>query len=283
MSIRLYPCLWFDNQARDAAAFYCSILENSRITSDTPPVVTVELNGHRFMLLNGGPRFKPNPSISFFITCSTEEELREKWARLSEGGTVMMPVNNYPWAPLYGWCMDRYGVNWQLMTGGTMGEKMIVPALMFTMGNSGKAEEAITLYTSVFPGSSVKALHRYQPGEYDVVGYIKHGQFFLGNQLFVAMDSSGPHPFTFSEGVSLVAECDTQEEIDACWNALTAGGGEESRCGWLKDPYGVSWQVIPAQLGVWMQHAETAQRIMPLLLGMNKIDTGALENAVNNG
>lgn len=274
----IYPCLWFDNNAREAAGFYTGIFEEAAILADTPMVVTLRILGKKFMLLNGGPAYKINPSVSFFVVCRSEAEINEKWARLTEGGTVMMPLNKYPWSERYGWCMDRYGVNWQLMTGGTMGDAAIVPALMFTMGNSGKAEEAINFYTSLFPHSSIKALHRYEPGEYDVVGHIKHGQFYLDGQLFVAMDSSGPHPFTFNEGVSFVVECDTQEQIDHYWDRFTREGAE-SRCGWCRDKYGVSWQVIPAALGTWMNDPERTPRVVPVLMGMNKLDMAALQQA----
>ena len=274
----IYPCLWFDNNAREAAGFYTGIFEDAAVMADTPMVVTLRILGNKFMLLNGGPQYKINPSVSFFVVCRTDEETNGKWARLTEGGTVMMPLDKYPWSERYGWCTDKYGVNWQLMTSSNMGEDRIFPALMFTGENSGKAGEAIRFYTSLFPGSSVKTLHRYLPGEGDVEGYIKHGQFYLGEKLFVAMDSSGPHAFRFSEGVSFVVECETQEELDHYWNSLTKDGSE-SRCGWCKDKFGVSWQVIPAALGTWMNDPERTSRVVPVLLQMNKLDIAILKKA----
>ena len=103
------------------------------------------------MGLNGGPKFKINYSVSFFVNCNSPEEVEEKWKQLTEGGSVMMPLNSYPWSPKYGWCQDKFGVNWQLMTGGTLGDEKIVPSLMFTNEHSGKTEEAINFYTTVFP------------------------------------------------------------------------------------------------------------------------------------
>ena len=281
MNNKVYPCLWFDRNGKQAAELYCEVFTGGNILADTGLVQLFEIAGKKFMALNGGPHFKINPSISFFLSCQSKEELDEKWKKLSEGGMVMMPLNKYPWSEYYGWCQDRFGVNWQLMMGGTMGEESIVPCLMFTGEKSGKAEEAIERYISVFKNASVKALHRYEENEPDVTGYIKHGQFFLEGQLFTAMDSSGPHPFGFNEGLSFVVDCDGQEEVDYYWSQLTANGGTESRCGWLKDPFGISWQIVPQQLPRFMSDPdkEKAGRVMQAMLKMNKIIIADLQDA----
>jgi len=125
----------------------------------------------------------------------------------------------------------------------------------------------------------VKLIARYEPGEPDVTGTIKHAQFKLNEQLFMAMDSSMPHAFTFNEGISFVVTCDSQDEIDYFWNKLTEGG-EESMCGWLKDKYGVSWQIVPAILGDLMTGSpDKANRVMQALLQMKKLDIAKLVNA----
>ena len=141
MTNQIYPCLWFDGQAKVAADFYCSIFKNSKITTDTPMVVNFELNGKKFMGLNGGPMFK------------------------------------------------------------------------------------------------------------------------------------------FNEAVSMVVECETQEEIDNYWNKLTADGGQESQCGWLKDKFGFSWQIIPAIIGKLMTDPEKGSGAMQELMKMKKIDIAKLVNA----
>jgi predicted 3-demethylubiquinone-9 3-methyltransferase (glyoxalase superfamily) len=141
MTNQIYPCLWFDGQAQEAAAFYCSVFKNSKITADNGMVVTFDLNGTRFMGLNGGPQFK------------------------------------------------------------------------------------------------------------------------------------------FNEAVSFVVDCETQEEIDHYWTALTADGGVESQCGWLKDKYGVSWQIVPTILGKLLSDPTKAERVMQAFMQMKKFDIAALENA----
>jgi|SRR5690349_17264913 predicted 3-demethylubiquinone-9 3-methyltransferase (glyoxalase superfamily) len=141
MSNPVYPCLWFDGQAKEAADFYCSVFKDSRIISENPVVVQFEINGSRIMALNGGPHFK------------------------------------------------------------------------------------------------------------------------------------------FNEAVSLVITCDKQDEIDYYWEKLTADGGQESMCGWLKDKFGLSWQVVPANMGKLMTDPERMQRIMPVLMQMKKLDMQKLEEA----
>ena len=141
MTHEIYPCLWFDGQAKAAAEFYCSIFKDSAITTDTALVVMFELNSKKYMGLNGGPMYKPTEATSF-----------------------------------------------------------VVP-------------------------------------------------------------------------------CDTQEEIDHYWNKLTADGGQESMCGWLKDKFGFSWQIIPASLGKLMSDPEKCQKVMQALMKMKKLDLAILENA----
>jgi predicted 3-demethylubiquinone-9 3-methyltransferase (glyoxalase superfamily) len=138
---QIYPCLWFDGQAKEAAKFYCSIFENSKITADNQMVCTFELNGNKFMGLNGGPQFK------------------------------------------------------------------------------------------------------------------------------------------FNEAVSFVVDCETQEEIDHYWNSLISDGGSEGRCGWLKDKFGVSWQIVPTILPKLLGDPARSQRVMEAFMKMNKFDIQALENA----
>ena len=276
----IYPCLWFDGQAKAAAELYCSVFKDSKIITDTPMVVNFELNGQRFMGLNGGPQFKINPSISFYVVCETEEEVNAAWEKLLTGGNVMMPIDKYDWSQRYGWLIDRFGVNWQLSMGRLedVGQKF-TPTLMFVEEQHGRAEEAINFYTSVFPESETIGILRYTEEENDVTGTIKHAQFKLSGNVFMAMDSGNEYGFQFSEGLSLVVSCDTQEEIDYYWNKLTSHGGKESQCGWLKDPYGVSWQIVPTVLEKLMSNPDKSARVFQALMPMKKIDIQTLIDA----
>jgi predicted 3-demethylubiquinone-9 3-methyltransferase (glyoxalase superfamily) len=278
MKNSIYPCIWFDGNAREAADLYCDTFGNSAVKSENPMVVIFELNGQKFMGLNGGPMFKPNPSISFFANCETPEEIETKWAALSEGGMIMMPLDYYPWSKeKYGLCQDKFGVSWQVMQAPIGGMKF-VPALMFTQEKAGHAEDAMNFYTSIFDDAKITSISRYLPNEPDVEGTIKHAQFTLNGQYFVAFDSSAQHQFKFNEGVSLVVECDTQAEIDYFWSKLTEGGSE-SQCGWLKDKYGVSWQIVPTILAELMGDAEKSPRVIEAFMQMKKFDIKKLIEA----
>jgi predicted 3-demethylubiquinone-9 3-methyltransferase (glyoxalase superfamily) len=275
----IYPCLWFDGNAEAAAELYCSVFANSKITIDTPMVVNFELCGKKFMGLNGGPLFKFNPSVSFFVICESETEIDSVWNSLLEGALVMMPLNKYPWSEKYGWLQDKFGISWQLMMGDVeaMGGK-IIPAFMFTGKQAGKAEQAMNFYASIFSNSKIKDINRYVAGEHDVEGTIKHARFHLGKENFVAMNSSAPHSFQFNEAISFVVDCETQEEIDYYWTKLTEGG-QESQCGWLKDKFGVSWQIVPTILGKLMTDPTKSQRVMTAFMQMKKFDIEKLLKA----
>lgn len=280
MKNKLFPCLWFNGNAKEAAQLYSEAFGDTTIISDNGMVVMFEIGGCKVMGLNGGPMFSPNASISLFITFDTESVIEAAWNKISEGGKVFMPLNKYPWSDKYGWIEDKYGVSWQLiLTKPGMLEQKIMPALMFTQAVAGKAEEAMQLYTSLFPGSSIEHISRYEKGEPDVEGTVKHGRFLLNGQMFIAMDSSAPHAFAFSEGVSISVNCDTQEEIDRYWNALSADGGQESMCGWLKDKYGVSWQIVPSQIGAIISDPAKGPGAMQALMQMKKIEIDKLLNA----
>lgn len=276
----IYPCIWFNGDAKEAAALYSAAFPDAEMKVCTPMVVTFQIKGKPVMGLNGGPMYRPNPAISFFNICESEQEIEQAWEVLSEGGKILMPLDKYPWSNKYGWLEDRYGVSWQLSTG-TPDEHQaaeLFPSLMFTNAQNGKAEKAINFYTSLFNDSGIDFISRYEAGEHDVEGHVKYGQFNLGGYRLAAMDSTGPHQFSFNQGVSLVVNCDTQEEIDFYWLNLTEGG-QESMCGWCQDAFGVWWQIVPSILGSLMSDPEKAPKVTAAFLKMKKFDIEALKKA----
>ncbi|MBD0332686.1 MAG: VOC family protein [Chitinophagaceae bacterium] len=279
MKNKIYPCLWFNGNAKEAATFYCSVFKDTNIEADTPLVVTLESAGQKFMLLNGGPEFTFNPSISFFVLCETEEEVDKAWNSLVAEGSVLMPLDKYEWSEKYGWVQDRFGISWQLSFGKMqdVGQKF-TPTLMFTGPQHGRAEEAVHFYTSVFDNSAIIGILRYSKGDNDVEGTVKHAQFKLDGNVFMVMDSSYPHAFHFNEAISFVVACETQEEIDYYWSKLTEGGSE-GHCGWLKDKFGVSWQVVPTILERLMSEPVRRDRVMQAFMQMKKFDIEQLQNA----
>ena len=274
MNNSIHPCIWFDGNAKEAATFYCSIFSNSIITVDTPMVVNFELWGKKFMGLNGGPMFKINPSISFFVYCKTAEQTDEIYNRLAEGGKPLMAIGKYDWSERYGWIKDKFGLTWQVMAGT---EEKICPSLLFTGDKFGRAEEAIKFYTTIFDNSSIDVLQHY-PDATPFAGKVLFSESKLNQFNIIAMDGPGEHAFIFNEALSFVVTCQTQEEIDYYWNKLTEGG-EESRCGWLKDKFGISWQIVPAILGQLMSDTEKAPRVMQAFMQMKKFDIEKLKQA----
>jgi len=151
----------------------------------------------------------------------------------------------------------------------------ITPFLWF----NNNAEEAMNFYMSLFEGSEVKNILRNGATGPGPEGSILTASFTLCGQEFAVLNG-GPQ-FKFNESVSFVINCESQEEVDKYWNALTADGGEESMCGWLKDKYGLSWQVVPAAMHKLLQarDPERAKRVMEALMQMRKLDIDTLQKA----
>jgi predicted 3-demethylubiquinone-9 3-methyltransferase (glyoxalase superfamily) len=270
MSNSIYPCVWFDGNAEEAAILYSKAFNDTSITLSTPLVVLTNIKGKHFMGLNGGPQHRPNPSISFFNICATEKEIDTAWNLLIEGGMALMPLDTYPWSKKYGWIQDKFGVNWQLSLKEAE-EVDVFPALLFVGEQNGKTKSAIDFYTSLFKNSSIKLIANYEVADGDTTGNIKHAQFHLNGTKFAAMDSSMQHNFHFNEGVSLVVNCDTQEEIDYYWLNLTEGG-LEGQCGWCRDAYGVWWQIVPSILPSLMSDPIKAPKVMDAFMKMKKFE-----------
>ena len=288
---KIIPHLWFDTEALEAAKFYTSIFADSRVESSskmdgtpsgTVEMATVVLSGQEFMLLSAGPYFKFTPAVSFMVSCETKEEVDRLWNALRLGGGELMALGEYPFSEKYGWLMDKFGVSWQIMyNGGKKVSQKIAPALMFVGEQCGKAEEAIRYYTSVFSGASVDGILHYDPDDKpDREGTLKFGAFTLEGQRFSAMDSAYDHGFSFNEAISLLVFCENQEEIDYFWEKLSAHP-EAEQCGWLKDKFGLSWQIVPKILGELMGGEDPARskRVQEAFLGMKKFDIAELERA----
>jgi predicted 3-demethylubiquinone-9 3-methyltransferase (glyoxalase superfamily) len=278
MNNPIYPCLWFDGKAKEAAEFYCSVFRNSKITTENPMVVTFELSGKKFMGLNGGPSVTINPSVSITAVFETIEETNAAWEKLIDGGSAMIAIDKHPWSERYGWLKDKFGMTWQITIGKPGQPHSVTPSLLFTDKLFGRAEEAIQFYSTVFENSSNDVLIHYPPGDANA-GKVMYAEFKLDGYDLIIMDGPGEHNYTFNWGVSLVVNCETQAEIDHYWDALIAGGGEESQCGWLKDKFGVSWQIVPAILGKLMSDPERFERVMKEVMQMKKLDIARMENA----
>ena len=297
---KITPHLWFDKEAREAAEFYVSLFPGSRLISvtklsNTPSgecdLVSFELAGLPFMAISAGPLFKFNPSVSFHIQCGTREDVDRVWQGLSRGGKTLMPLDAYPWSERYGWVLDKYGLSWQVMyAGGSPIGQKLTPVLMFVGAVCGKAEEALEFYVSVFQNApdrtragntKAEILSRYGKGEEpEKEGTVRYAHLSLMGQEFGAMDSAREHNFAFNEAISFLVPCDTQEEIDYFWGKLSADPKAE-QCGWLKDRFGLSWQVTPTLMLELLSGSDQSRidRVTQAFLKMKKFDIRALQRA----
>jgi predicted 3-demethylubiquinone-9 3-methyltransferase (glyoxalase superfamily) len=276
--------IWLNDDAVGAAEFYQSAFKNAKKLGEMPgpggkPMgVTLEIDGCQIILFNGGPMYRPTPGISFTVSCKSEEEIDALWKTLTVGGEVRMGLQEYPWSKKYGWTADKFGVDWQLSFSDRTGP--ITPSLLFAGEQQGKAEEAMKLYTSQFPNSSVNFVARWEAGELGPNGTIKFASFTINGQPFVAMDSGATMPNAFSPGISLFVNCESQDEVDKLWENLSSDGHKD-RCGWLQDRFGVSWQIVPTALGRLLGDSNRAKagNVMQAMLGMSKLVIKDLEDA----
>ncbi len=288
---KITPHLWFDTQAKEAAEFYATAFPDSsvdrvNVLHNTPSgdahTVAMHIMGVEFAMISAGPYFKLNPSVSYLVACQSKEEVQAIWDKLADGGMALMELGEYPFSAWYGWIQDKFGVSWQVMW---MGEReisqRIIPTLMFIGDNCGKAEEAVSFYTSVFHETSIGDTMRYEKGEGpDKVGTIKHMLFALEGLQFAIMDSAYDHQFAFNEATSFIIHCQTQEEIDYYWEKLSSNP-ESEQCGWLKDKFGLSWQVTPLALQGMLEDSNPArvEAVTQAFLKMKKFDIAALQQA----
>ncbi len=270
---KIVPCIWANANAEEAVAFYLSVfpeaeeLRRSHYPTDGladfqasmgGEVLTIDfaIGGFRITVLNAGSEFRPNPMLSFIVNFdpsvdpAAQDNLDRTWARLSDGGEVLMALDEYPFSKHYGWVRDKYGVSWQLMLTSPEGEPrpFIIPSLMFANANVNRANEALEFYTATFPDARIGNVVPWPASQGRVkAGSVMFGEFAVGEQWFAVMDSPVDHEFDFDEGLSLQVECADQAEIDTLWQALSRVP-EAEVCGWCRDQFGVSWQVIPSDI-----------------------------------
>lgn len=291
---KITPHLWYDKEAKEAAEFYSSIFKNSKINNintleNTPSgscdIVSINLMSQDFMMISAGPLFKFNPSVSFLVALDTEKEVDELYRHLSDRGVALLELGEYPFSRRYGWVQDRFGLSWQVMLASYQPiRQAITPVLMFTGKVSGKAEEAIRFYESVFHDSKGENFRRYGKNESpEVEGTIKFGMFTIEGYEFAAMDSARPHGFSFNEAISFIVRCENQKEIDYYWEKLSADPKSEM-CGWLKDKFGLSWQVTPTIMNEMLKTPDKKKlaRVTEAFLKMKKFDIETLKQAYSS-
>ncbi|HVK61175.1 MAG TPA: VOC family protein [Bdellovibrionales bacterium] len=290
---RIYPCIWLNNQADEAAKLYTSTFENSRIgkvthygesgadVSGMPKgsVLTVDLEiaGCHAQLLNGGSYYQQTPSVSLFVTCGSKAEVDKIFGRLSPGGKVLMELGEYPFSQRYVFFSDKFGVHWQLMFEEGANQK-VIPSIIFGGDKKGFGAKAVDFYLSLFKNSRKLVDERYKKGEGGKEGSVKHARLSLDGSELVIMDSGHDAPMTLNGAISLVVTCKDQAEVDRFWDAIRKAG-KEVQCGWIEDEFGVSWQIVPAGLEsiLYSSDAEKSERATAAMLQMKKLDINVLK------
>lgn len=292
MEQKIIPNLWFEGNAQEAVDFYVSAFPDSKVlyTSYYPGraeegladfqmslagdvlAIEFELGQQRFVAINAGPAFKFNPSISFMVNFDpssdpeADSHLNDLWNTLVAGGQALMPLDVYPFSKRYGWVKDRYGLSWQLILTNPRGEPrpFIIPSLMFSRQNVNSAETAIRFYISVFNDAKLGNLSRYQENTGPAkAGSLMFGDFMLANQWFAAMDSGVEQDLAFNEACSFAISCKNQAEIDYYWDKLSHVP-EAEQCGWCKDQFGLSWQIVPENMQELMVRPDAFAHLMPM-------------------
>jgi predicted 3-demethylubiquinone-9 3-methyltransferase (glyoxalase superfamily) len=292
MAQKITPNLWFDGNAKEAVNFYVAAFPDSSIGSTAyypksaeeglldfqqelageELAIDFKLGNLGFTAINAGPEFQFNPSISFMVNFDpsrdeqASEHLEELWNKLIEDGEALMPLDSYPYSKQYGWVKDRYGLTWQLILTNPEGEPrpFIVPSLMFGQKNINRAEEAMNFYISIFKDSKLGTVARYTENTGPAkTGSLMFADFTLANQWLAAMDSGSEQDFTFNEAVSLAVSCKDQAEIDYFWEKLSTVP-ESEQCGWCKDTFGVSWQIIPEDMASLMEKPGAFVKLMDM-------------------
>lgn len=301
MTQKIVPNIWCNRTAEQAGSFYAKAFSDAGFHAEATVVarypsvglpdfqrdfagealvVDVTVEGTQLALVNAGPEFSPNPSISFMVNfdplmfggdaAEARRRLDALWDALATDGFVMMPLGEYPFATHYGWVQDRFGVSWQLMLTRPEGDPrpLIIPALMFGGRAQNRAAEASARYVELFahvPGASAVGFQSpYGQSTGDATpDALAFGEFRIGEQWFMASDNGSGTDHGFTCGVSLQVNCADQSEIDALWEGLSAVP-EAEQCGWLADDFGVSWQIVPANLEKLMGGEDSHAKLMAM-------------------
>lgn len=289
---KIVPHLWFDQDAQSAITQYAQLFTESHIhhtsnLQDTPSgdvsIFDFQLANLTFQAINAGPYFHFNESISLFISVDSPEEVDRLYHALIEGGKILMPLDTYDFCPRYAWIADRYGLNWQLMYNHDKRPvSKIRLGLLFSMTHCGLAEAAINEYSAIFTHAQKGEISYYKPGEAaDPAAKINYGELHLDGLDLVMMDHGYNGEADFNEAISFMVLCDDQAEIDYYWDRLSFDP-EAEQCGWLKDRFGVSWQIVPRGMNDYLQGpSDAVARVTQAFLAMKKFDLAALEAAYN--
>ncbi|MFI3124330.1 VOC family protein [Streptococcus suis] len=288
----IIPHLWYDTAAKEAVAFYVDLfggkLDWSYTITDTPSgdsdLIQFQLGDMTLAAISAGPYFKLNESMSLMVNVASKDEVTRLYQALSEGGRILMPLAEYPFSPYYVWLEDRFGLSWQLSYAPDLDKPYQFDiCLLFSQEQVGLAQPMLDYYKDKLPQASVGQLSYYGEGEATVeAAKLNYAELLVAGQKMIVMDHGYGGEASFNEAFSLMVYVDSQDELDFYYDLLSAVP-EAEMCGWAKDQFGISWQIVPRIL---MEAYDTAspekvKAVNAAVMTMKRLDFATIQTILN--
>ncbi|MEG3310331.1 VOC family protein [Streptococcus sp. SS-4456] len=279
----IIPHLWYDTEAKEAVAFYVDLfggkIDWTYTITDTPSgdsdLIQFQLGDMTLAAISAGPYFKLNESMSLMVNVANKDEVTRLYQALSEGGRILMPLGEYPFSPYYVWLEDRFGLSWQLSYAPDLDKPYQFDiCLLFSQDQVGLAQPMLDYYKDKLPQASVGQLSYYGEGEAAVeAAKLNYAELLVAGQKMIVMDHGYGGEASFNEAFSLMVYVDSQDELNFYYDLLSAVP-EAEMCGWVKDQFGISWQIVPRILMEAYDTAspETVKAVNDAVLQMRRLD-----------
>ncbi len=288
----IIPHLWYDTEAKEAVAFYVDLfggkIDWTYTITDTPSgdsdLIQFQLGDMTLAAISAGPYFKLNESMSLMVNVASKYEVTRLYQALSEGGRILMPLGEYPFSPYYVWLEDRFGLSWQLSYAPDLDKPYQFDiCLLFSQEQVGLAQPMLDYYKDKLPQASVGQLSYYGEGEAAVeAAKLNYAELLIAGQKMIVMDHGYGGEASFNEAFSLMVYVDSQDELNFYYDLLSAVP-EAEMCGWVKDQFGISWQIVPRMLMEAYDTAspETIKAVNDAVLTMKRLDFATIQTILN--
>ncbi|MGV3022951.1 VOC family protein [Streptococcus suis] len=288
----IIPHLWYDTEAKEAVAFYVDLfggkIDWTYTITDTPSgdsdLIQFQLGDMTLAAISAGPYFKLNESMSLMVNVASKDEVTRLYQALSEGGRVLMPLGEYPFSPYYVWLEDRFGLSWQLSYAPDLDKPYQFDiCLLFSQGQVGLAQPMLDYYKDKLPQARLGRLSYYGEGEAAVeAAKLNYAELLVAGQKMIVMDHGYGGEASFNEAFSLMVYVDSQDELNFYYDLLSAVP-EAEMCGWVKDQFGISWQIVPRIL---MEAYDTAspekvKAVNAAVMTMKRLDIGTIQTLLD--
>ena len=288
----IIPHLWYDTEAKEAVSFYVDLfggkIDWTYTITDTPSgdsdLIQFQLGDMTLAAISAGPYFKLNESMSLMVNVASKDEVTRLYQALSEGGRILMPLGEYPFSPYYVWLEDRFGLSWQLSYAPDLDKPYQFDiCLLFSQDQVGLAQPMLDYYKDKLPQASVGQISYYGEGEAPVeAAQLNYAELLIGDQKIIAMDHGYGGVASFNEAFSLMVYVDSQEDAES-WYERVSAVPEAEICGWAKDQFGISWQIVPRILMEAYDSAspEQIKAVNAAAMTMKRLDFATIQTILN--